>query len=72
MQLHFTGLELTFACLHAFRPPVMKIVDTKPSAGLVPSTAGSATTDSAGFPKGTTLWTPDRISNRGGGGRRAD
>ena len=47
MQLHLIGLGLTFAGLHAFRPPVINIVAAKSSAVLEPSTARSATTDSA-------------------------
>ena len=47
MQLHLTGLELTFAGLHAFRPPVNDVFAATSSAVLEPSTARSATTDSA-------------------------
>ena len=47
MQLHVISLELTFAGLQTFRPPVIKFFDAKSSAVLEPSTARSATTDSA-------------------------
>ena len=57
MQLHVIGLELTFAGLRAFRPPVTNIFAAKSSAVLIPSTAGSATTDSAGFNERTARWT---------------
>ena len=47
MQLHAFDLELTFARRHAIRPPVINIFAAKSSAVLEPSTARSATTDSA-------------------------
>ena len=43
------GLELTFAGVHALRPPVTNIMVVDTRALLVPSTARSATTLSAGF-----------------------
>ena len=46
-QLHVIGLELTFAGRHAFMPPVINIFAAKPSTVLEPSTARSATADSA-------------------------
>ena len=46
-QLHVIGLELTFAGRHAFMPPVINIFAAKTSTVLEPSTARSATTDSA-------------------------
>ena len=49
MQLHVIGLELTFTGLRAFRPLVIDTFAAKSSAVLEPSTARSATTDSAGF-----------------------
>ena len=55
MHLHAIGLELTFAGLHAFRPPVINISVADSSAVLEPSTARSATTDSAGFLEDATL-----------------
>ena len=48
-DLSTVSLGLTFAGLHAFRPPVINLVAAKRSAVLEPSTARSATTDSAGF-----------------------
>ena len=47
MQSHVIFLGLTFAGLHAFRPPVSNVFAAKSSAVLEPSTARSATTDSA-------------------------
>ena len=47
MQLYVIGLELTFAGLHAFRPPVINMFAAKSPAVLEPSTAGRATTDFA-------------------------
>ena len=47
MQLHVIGLELTFAGLHSIGPHVINIFAAKSSAVLEPSTARSATTDSA-------------------------
>ena len=49
MQLHALGLELTFAGLHALRPPVINVSVVDSSAVLEPSTARSATTGSARF-----------------------
>ena len=68
MQLHVIGLELTFARLHAFRPAVIDIFVAISSAVLEPSTARSATTDSAGFLKRTALWARHLIA-RGDGER---
>ena len=58
------SLELTFAGLHALRPTVINVSVAGTSAVLVPSTAGSATTGSAGFLEGAALWTP-RADRRG-------
>ena len=49
MCRHAIGLELTFADLDALRPPVINVPVADTSAILKPSTARSATTDSAGF-----------------------
>ena len=57
MQLHVISLELTFAGLRAFRPPVINIFAAKSSAIIDPSTARSATTDSTGFLEGAAVWT---------------
>ncbi len=64
MQLHVIGLELTFAGIHAFRPPAINISVADSSAVLEPSAARSATTDSAGFPEHAALWARYLISNR--------
>ena len=42
-------LKLTFADVHAFKPAVIDVSVADTSAVLVPSTARSAATDSAGF-----------------------
>ena len=55
--LHLLGVStigLTFAGLRALGPPVVSVSVT--SAVLVPSSARSATTDSAGFLERSTLW----------------
>ena len=41
------AMELTFACLHAFRPLVINVFAAEASAVLEPSTGRSAATDSA-------------------------
>ena len=54
----YITLELTFAGLHALRPPVINVLVADTSTLLIPSTAGSATTGSARFLEGAALWTP--------------
>ena len=49
-------LGLTFAGLNAVEPPVISIFVDGTFAVLIPSTARSATTDSAGFFERATLW----------------
>ena len=49
MYLRVIGLGLTFTGLHALKPPVSNVSVAGTSAVLVPSTARSATTASAGF-----------------------
>ena len=49
MHLHGISIGLTFAGLHALKPPVVSVSVTGGSAFFIPSTAGSATTVSAGF-----------------------
>ena len=49
MNLHAILLGLTFTGFYAFNPSVLRISIAGASTVLVPSTAGSATTDSAGF-----------------------
>ena len=58
------GLALTFASLHALRPPVLNIYVPGSSAVLKPSTTRSATTDYAGFLKRAALWARRRFENR--------
>ena len=62
IYLHAINPELTFAGLHSLRPPVVYVSVGSTSAVLVPSTAGSATTDSARFPKRCTLRTRCRAN----------
>ena len=45
--VHAKANKLTFACLRAFRPPVINIFAATSSTVLEPSTARSATTGSA-------------------------
>ena len=61
MYLHAVNIELTFAGLHALRPPVISV--SVPTI-LIPSTARSATTDSAGFLERATLCA-DHLIGRG-------
>ena len=49
-------LELTFAGRHTIKPLVIDVLVVGTSAVLKPSTARSATTDSAGFLERVTLW----------------
>ena len=56
MHLHGFRLGLTSAGLGAVKPPVTSLAVAGNSAVLVPSTARSATTDSAGFHKRAALW----------------
>ena len=72
MQLHLTGLELTFAGLHAFRPPVINIFAAEASTVLEPSTARSTTTASAGFLERAAFGTRHSLSDRCGDGWGAD
>ena len=62
--LHALSLELTFAGLHSFKPPVINISIASTSTVLKPSTVRSATTDSAGFLERATFWTHHRINDR--------
>ena len=61
--MHALSLELTFASLDALKPPVISVSVAGTSAVLIPSTARSATTDSAGFLKRAALFTRHRISS---------
>ena len=62
--LHGFGLELTLAGFHALRPPVINIFVADTSAVLIPSTARSAATDSAGLRERDTLCTRHSLSDR--------
>ena len=55
--VHGGSIGLTFAGLHALKPCVINVSVASTSAVLMPSTARSATTDSAGFSKSVALWT---------------
>ena len=57
LLVHVIALKLTFAGLHTLKPAVTSVSVDGTSAVLIPSTAGSATTDSTGFLKRTALWT---------------
>ena len=46
--VHVTNVKLTFADLHAFKPAVIDVSVADIPTVLVPSTARSAATDSAG------------------------
>ena len=72
IHLHAINPELTFAGLHALRPPVVNISVVSSSAVLEPSTARSTTTDSAGFHELAALRTRHGTSDRQGDGWRAD
>ena len=49
MHLQVSVIELTVADVHPLEPAVASVFAANPSAVLEPSTARSATTDSAGF-----------------------
>ena len=74
MYAHFITRELTFANLHARRPPVTNFSVACTSAVLKPSTARSTTTDSARFLEHAAPWACHRISDGRGDNynRRAD
>ena len=69
--MHFCA-ELTFARLHALRPTVIHVSVAGTSAGFKPSTARSATTESAGLLERPALWTHHRISDPRGAAWQAD
>ena len=60
------SLERTFAGCHALRPPVINIFVADTSAVLIPSTARSAATDSAGLLERAALRARHRISGGDG------
>ena len=55
MNLHSVSLELTCTGLHALGPCVISVSVARTSTALEPRTAGSATTDLAGFLEGAAL-----------------
>ena len=69
--MHAVRLGLTFAGLHALKPPVINDSVAGTSAVLKPSTARSATTESAVFLERAAFWTRHRISDHWGDGWRA-
>ena len=56
IDLHAVDIELTFAGLGSLKPHVTNVSVAGASAILIPSTARSATTDSAGLYKISTFW----------------
>ena len=69
--LHGFSLALTFACLDAFKPPVTSVSVAR-TAVFIPSTARSATTDSAGFLERATLCAHHLVGGGDGWCARAD
>ena len=63
-------LELTFASLQTLGPPVINVPVARTTAFLEPSTAGSATTNSAGFRECAALRARHRVSNHRSDGWR--
>ena len=55
VHLHSVSDGLTCTGLHALGPCVISVFVTRTSAALEPRTAGSATTDLAGFVEGAAL-----------------
>ena len=64
--LYVIRLGRTFACVLALNPLMIYVLICITSTVLEPSTAGSATTDSAGYRKRATLWTHYPTEDRGG------
>ena len=60
--VHGGSIGLTFAGLHALKPPVISVSVASTSAVLIPSTARSATTDNSGFLELAALWARHRIN----------
>ena len=56
IYLHGVGLGLTFASFESLEPPVISVSVAGTSTILIPSTARSATTGSAGFFERAALW----------------
>ena len=61
--LILNSLGLTFAGLDAFKPSVTSVSVAGTSTILIPSTARSATTGSAGFQERAALWARHRIND---------
>ena len=72
MHVHAIALELTFAGLRTLKPAVISVSVDGTSTVLKPSTARSATTDSAGFPERAALWTHHLIGRGDDKCARAD
>ena len=66
LYLHAINLELTVASLDALKPPVTNVPVADTSTILKPSTARSATTDSAGFLERAALWACRRADSCAG------
>ena len=66
------SMKLTFTSLHALKPLVVNVSVAGTSAVLIPSTARSTTTDSAGFLECAALWARNRITDGWDDKRRAD
>ena len=64
LYVHVINLKLTFASPDALKPPVTNVPVANTSAILKPSTARSATTDSAGFLELAALRALYLMSNR--------
>ena len=64
IYLQGVTLGLTFAGLRALRPAVINVFVANTSTIFIPSTARSATTDSAGFLERAALWARHRIRDR--------
>ena len=64
MYLHASFVLTLAAGFHALEPPVINVFVASPSAVIEPSTARSATTDSARFPERAALWACHRLSDR--------
>ena len=61
--MYTLNLKRTFAGLDTLRPSVAEVLVAGSSTVLIPSTARSATTDSAGFRKRAALWACPGPSN---------
>ena len=55
VHLHSVSDRLTCTGLHALEPCMLKVSVARTSAALEPRTAGSATTDLAGFLEGAAI-----------------